>query len=122
MRVPAIILATALFAGTAHASDVAGAGFGIVTCAGFSAAAQLGGQTEDTFFGWAEGYMTGWNTDRLTTGKDYRNLGSLNVKAQESFIRAYCSKYPDDVYMMAIMALMDAMQTMPPVTVSEGSR
>jgi hypothetical protein len=122
MRVSAIVAACLVMSAAAHAGDIAGAGYGIISCARFSDAASLGSEVEDGFFAWAQGYMTGENTHRLGLGHPYRNLGSLTTEAQESFIKVYCAKHPEDRYMIAVMALMDAMPMSPAVKVSEGSR
>ena len=67
------------------------AGAGMVPCAEFAQAYQQKPQsTEDYFFAWAQGYMTGLNGSAFTR----KNLRAWRLEQQKQHIRAFCDKRP----------------------------
>lgn len=68
------------------------AGAGWVPCAEFAQKYQQNPQsTEDIFFTWAQGYMTGLNNSSIFNRK---NLRGWRLEQQKQHIRFFCDKHP----------------------------
>jgi hypothetical protein len=67
--------------------------------------------TEQAFYSWALGFMSGWNVANSVAKEPMHNLSSTPTPAQESYLRTYCDQHPLQSYMQGVMALFG---TLPP--------
>jgi hypothetical protein len=91
MRLLLAVVFTILGSGQCFAQEekatIVGAGW--VTCAEFAKAYQQNPQsTEDEFFGWAQGYLSGLNDSVFVR----KNLRGWRLEQQKQHIRAFCDK------------------------------
>lgn len=98
-----------LLAVCAQPSDAAeahwfGAGDGMVTCGHFAEQYRISPSVvEDSFYAWAEGFMTALNVAALN-GKS-APLNEVPILQQKSTIREYCDAHPLATYMEAVISL-----------------
>ena len=60
------------------------------------------------FFSWAQGFMSGLNTDLLKRGET--DLNGLPLDAQKQFVSSYCKEHPRAPYFEAVFKLFDKMR------------
>jgi hypothetical protein len=91
-------------------------GLGIRSCAEFAKFyAQSPSNTEDAFFSWAQGFISGLNlSSEAATNTARRIEGS--IPSQRTFVRDYCDSHPLQPYYMAALALY---KTFAPVRISK---
>lgn len=83
------IAATSCFA-EEEVGTVAGAGW--VSCGEFAQRyKQAPQETEDYFFAWAQGYLSGVNQASILVKK---NVRGLRLEQQKQHIRSYCDQHP----------------------------
>ncbi|HEV3114345.1 MAG TPA: hypothetical protein VGY99_27990 [Candidatus Binataceae bacterium] len=106
----ALVLALLSFPTLSLAAEKAAwIGTGTVSCADFGAAYRENPKTnENLFFSWAQGFMSGLNTDLL----DHRetNLNELSMGTQKQLVRSYCSDHPHAAYFQAVFNLYNRMR------------
>ena len=83
-------------------------GAGTMSCADVAAALQQHPEDENLFFSWAQGFMSGLNTDLLKHGET--DLNGLPLDAQKQFIRSYCSDHSRAPYFEAVFKLFEKMR------------
>src|SRR6516162_596709 len=104
-----------LTAGVANAQRHQSSGVGARSCAQFAEDyRQSPGVTEQVYFSWAQGFMSGMNfalssDDKLT----YRDLNSSPAETQKAFIRKYCNDLPLGYFADAVLNLFNSL---PPAT------
>jgi hypothetical protein len=86
-----VLAASAANAEEKHASNV---GAGTFTCAKFGEWYKENTQTENWFFDWAQGYMSGLNVASMLTGGMYHDLAALSTEQQRTYLRQYCDQHP----------------------------
>jgi hypothetical protein len=92
----------------ANAKDMALQGAGATTCAVFANLYKLDSErTENLYFTWTQGYLSGWSAAQMDAKKPYVNLAKLDVKAQEALLRRYCDQHPLGNYLDAVFNLID---------------
>jgi len=97
-----------LFLGSAQAQTghSAAMGIGVSTCAQFADLYRLDSSSaEDYYFSWAQGFLSGWNAAQLAAKEPTWDLASLDIKAQEAYLRSYCDQHPLGNFLDAIMNL-----------------
>lgn len=83
-------LASTLCLAQEEVGTIAGAGW--VPCAEFAQRYQQSPQvTEEYFYAWAQGYMSGVNQASLFGRK---NVRGLRIEQQKQHIRSYCDEHP----------------------------
>jgi hypothetical protein len=106
------VLAFALIALAAHSSiaaqKAAWSGAGTMSCREIADALQQHPEDENLFFSWAQGFMSGLNTDLLKRGET--DLNSLPLEAQKQFVRSFCKDHPRAPYFEAVFKLFDKMR------------
>jgi len=75
--------------------------------------------TEDSYFSWAEGFMSGRNyalVDLAVQGNKQliRDLGSIGPDTQKLLIRQYCNENPSMLYVAAVLKLFNSLKEMEP--------
>jgi hypothetical protein len=90
------------------AEKAAWSGSGTMACAEVTGALQQHPEDENLFFSWAQGFMSGLNTDLLKHGET--DLNSLPLDAQKQFVRSYCKEHPRAPYFEAVFKLFDKMR------------
>jgi hypothetical protein len=62
---------------------------------------------DEVFVSWAQGFMSGANSQRLMHNEDAINVGSEQYPAgdQTRFLHSYCEQHPDAVFTTAAIAL-----------------
>jgi hypothetical protein len=117
MRSAIVILSVAvLTASPVKASDnFAAMGFGTGTCKQFAEMLRITPERGETyFFGWVQGYLSGWNTAQIDAGKPILNLSSVSIEDQKAHLRRYCEEHPDDDYFRGVVQLMRKFSTYDP--------
>ncbi len=97
-----------------------GYGLGLQTCGEF-AKSYVGNPTvvEDTYFTWAEGFMSGLNFVTAVykmPGREFSS-GDISMQSYQSYIRAFCNQHPMAQYLEAVFALYSSL----PLTQSNSS-
>lgn len=116
-RVVGIVLYSAtMIAGVqqALAEEFALRGLGTTSCAEF---AQLYREqpdlTEQQFYDWATGFMSGWNLALLSTGQAMRDLDSVPPATQEVMLRTFCDQHPLLFYYEGVELILSSFPPMP---------
>lgn len=67
--------------------------------------------TDQIYFSWAQGFMTGWNVGGLGQGQSsyFRNLAAIPIDQQHRKIREYCNQHPSADFDKAVMDLYMAL-------------
>ena len=113
MKLTHIVLAALLIQSTIAIADPIGvAGAGAHSCAEIAQFfRQNPDQTSAMMFSWAQGYMSGLNVAGGASGREVRDLASMNGKDEEWVIRNYCDQYPMSDLATAVMALYKTLPT-----------
>ena len=90
------------------AETAAWSGSGTMPCAEVTETIQQHPEDENLFFSWAQGFMSGLNTDLLKHGET--NLNGLPLDAQKQFVRSYCKEHPHAPYFGAVFKLFDQLR------------
>jgi hypothetical protein len=91
------------------AAEKAGwSGSGTIACAEVTDAIQQHPEDENLLFSWAQGFMSGLNTDLLEHGET--DLNGLPLEAQKQFVKSYCKERPRSPYFEAVFKLFDKMR------------
>lgn len=88
--VSAAWIATLMFmsVGCCATESVAVMGIGVGTCADFGGLYKLDpARAETMYFGWAQGFLSGWNIGRLADDQPFYNLKSIDADHQQWLIR-----------------------------------
>jgi hypothetical protein len=109
-----LLAASMLCMGTAaHAEPSFYRGAGLLLCARFNqqlnATKVKATATENYYFAWAQGYMSGLNETLEATIGRYRDLNSVSTDYQKQSLRTFCAKNPASMYREGIGALLNAM-------------
>src|ERR1700722_6199839 len=109
VRIYAFAIALTFFSAQVFAAEKAAwSGSGTMSCAEGTGALQQHPEDENLFFSWAQGFMSGLNTDSLKHGET--DLNSLPLDAQKQFVRSYCKEHPRAAYFEAVFKLFDKMR------------
>ena len=100
-------LVLVMFAGTAHAGQEVLKGAGVRTCGQFATEYRENPTlTEQLYFTWAQGFMTGLNVSTLLSGKgQWRDINARTVEDEEAYLRDYCDRHPLEEYEMGVLDL-----------------
>ena len=107
-RILLILVGTIFSSPAAAADNPLTAGLGWTTCGQFLQKPQM----EDSYFEWAQGFMSGRNSMFGITNTIPKNLIGLPLKEQKAIIRSYCVKHPADMYDGAVPGLYAALPKM----------
>jgi hypothetical protein len=109
VRIYAFAIALTLFPAQVIADGKAAwSGSGTMACAEVAGAIQQHPEDENLFFSWAQGFMSGLNTDLLKHGET--DLNGLPLDAQKQFVRSYCKEHSRAPYFEAVFKLFDKMR------------
>jgi hypothetical protein len=111
MKTLALALTLSLLSVSAQsiAAEKAGwSGSGTIACAEVTDAIQQHPEDENLLFSWAQGFMSGLNTDLLEHGET--DLNGLPLEAQKQFVKSYCKERPRSPYFEAVFKLFDKMR------------
>jgi hypothetical protein len=109
-----LLAASMLCMGTAaHAEPSFYRGAGVLLCARFNqqlnATKVKATATENYYFAWAQGYMSGLNETLEARMGRYRDLNSVSTDNQKQSLRTFCAKNPASMYREGIGALLNTM-------------
>jgi hypothetical protein len=91
------------------AAEKAGwSGAGTMACGEVAGALQAHPEDENLFFSWAQGFMSGLNTELLKHGET--DLNGIPLDAQKEFLLTYCKAHPRAAYFEAVFKLFDKMR------------
>ena len=62
-------------------------------------------ETDNSFFSWAQGFMTGMNTVRIGEKQSFVDLGIMDQDAQIKWLHTYCDAHPLAIFMKAVVSL-----------------
>jgi hypothetical protein len=89
-----------------QAAEIAAQGAGILTCRQFANMYRGHPElTENVFFTWAQGFMTGVNYAKIAAHGKSANLGAMTTAKQKRYIRSYCDAHPSEFFLKAITNL-----------------
>jgi hypothetical protein len=88
-------------------------GIGAASCAQFTGDYAKNHAIEAQYFAWAQGYMSGLNTELVMGNKPIRDLSAIAPDHQQLLIRTYCSAHPLDKYMEAVATMYGGLPTTP---------
>ncbi len=109
MKRLAVALAALCIWSQAWAAEKAGwQGAGTMLCSEFEQAISKHSEDENLFFSWAQGFMSGLNTDLLPHGGT--DLNELPMQMQKQAIRSYCNDHPRASYFEAVFKLYNRMR------------
>jgi len=109
VRIHAFAIALTFLPAHVLAAETAGwSGAGTMSCGEVMGALQQRPEDENLFFSWAQGFMSGLNTELLKRGET--DLNGLPLDAQKQFIRSYCKEHPRAPYFGAVFKLFDQMR------------
>jgi hypothetical protein len=103
-----------------NAAESGGGGYGIGmhTCGEFAKAYVAHPDvTEDLYFTWAQGFMTGLNfmaTVVKLPAREIRGENMDSMKSYHSYIRTYCDSHPLAGYLEAVSSLWRSLPSIPP--------
>jgi hypothetical protein len=89
-------------------------GVGALSCAQFAEDYRKDTTTEQTYFTWAQGYMSGLNAGTENANKVSVDLHSKTLVDQKIAIREYCAAHPLAQYALSVTATWAAMPGNPP--------
>jgi hypothetical protein len=118
MKTLAVLTAGIIAAGSANAADdtAVAMGFGVQTCAQFAQDYQRETYVENSYFNWAQGYMSGLNTAFALAHASTRDLNAVRTDDEKARIRGYCSDHPLDEVEVAVADLYFSLPLVAPVT------
>jgi hypothetical protein len=103
-----IVIGCCLCASQASATeDKALRGPGVRTCGEFAFDYRVNLNTENTYFDWAEGFMSGMNRTDVMNDHTAKNIMALSTADQKQVIRNYCNEHPLAPYWEAVIDLYD---------------
>jgi hypothetical protein len=105
--------ASLLCAVTAHAEPFSTMGIGMVTCAQFVEMYRADPATEDQFFAWTQGFMSGINDALEDTVGKYHDLKSIPIAQQKQILRAFCFSNVAANYRDGINVLLNRLTIVP---------
>ena len=100
----AVVVIALFTSGSSHAQEETGtiSGAGWVSCAEFAESYRASPKsTEDYFYAWAQGYISGVNAASLVR----KNVRGWRLDQQKQHIRAYCAENPLANYVAAVQDL-----------------
>src|SRR5215472_7972217 len=100
------LIASLLYAGIAYAEPFSTMGVGAQTCAQFVAYYRADAASEQRFFDWAQGLMSGINDALEDTVGKYRDLNSMPIAQQKEILKAFCISHPTAKYRDGINGLL----------------
>ncbi|MGH6817307.1 MAG: hypothetical protein ACREC1_00870 [Methylovirgula sp.] len=78
-------------------------GAGMQSCAQFARLYAANPEiTEDLFFSWAQGFISGLNIEALIQNRPFRKLDAVDVASQKIEVRSYCDSHPLVQYGQAV--------------------
>jgi hypothetical protein len=80
-------------------------GLGMTSCDQFTKSIQSSPTMEDTYFEWAQGYMTGMNSMLGFTKAPPKDLTAMTFSTQKNVIRDFCKSHPRMEYEAAVPAV-----------------
>lgn len=100
------IFAILLVAIVPSLASAGGYGLGMKSCGQFTKSYADNPQiTEDLYFTWAEGFMSGLNMANEANNLPYRALNGVEMDRQKLQIRSFCDVHPLAQYAAAIVAV-----------------
>lgn len=101
-------LATALLVAQISTADAGTAvtGPGTATCAEYANLYKRSPKSTDSvFLSWAQGFLSGMNSEAILAHRPTADLGSLSLDEQGEQIRLYCDEHPLGDYVQAVLTL-----------------
>ena len=80
-------------------------GLGTTSCDQFTKSVLSSPRMEDSYFEWAQGYMTGMNSMFGFSKTLPKDLTAMKFSVQKNVIRNYCKSHPLDLYEGAVPAV-----------------
>jgi hypothetical protein len=112
MRTIAVAILVVIVTGEASAQQPQAAwmGAGTSTCAEYAQAYRRDPDDADnTYFNWAQGFMSGLNEEQRTLKKPAHNLKALPISEQLDYLRLFCDQKPLLPYAAAVLNLFRAL-------------
>jgi hypothetical protein len=89
-------------------------GIGSSTCAQYLNLYRLDPNgTEQAYFDWAQGFLSGWNLGRMDAKKPVIDLASISIVSQQEYLRSYCDKHPLSDFASGVLTLITRLKVSP---------
>jgi hypothetical protein len=98
----AFLLASVLPAVAAPAPAPLIVGHGANSCTDFSEGRLMALQVENSYYDWAQGYMSALNTMLSIEKSPTHSLARITDDNQKKALQAYCTAHPADAFMIAV--------------------
>jgi hypothetical protein len=103
------------FSASASAAEYDIMGIGTQTCGQYADVYRMSPTVADnSYFSWAQGYMSGINLGFIANGGKSKNLNSISPEEQRHTLRQYCDEHPLAQYNKAVLDLLTRFQAMSP--------
>lgn len=103
--VTALYILTASTPALAAGNTPLATGLGMTSCDQFIKSVQSSPKMEDTYFEWAQGFMTGMNSTFGPAKTWPKDLTAMKFPAQKAIIRNFCKSNPREEYEAAVPAV-----------------
>lgn len=77
-------------------------GHGVNSCTDYSEGRLIALQVENSYYDWAQGYMSALNTMAAAQKTPTRNITRVTDDNQKKALAAYCSAHPTDTFVVAV--------------------
>jgi hypothetical protein len=105
----ALMVAVCVTPSPSNAAESGGYGVGMQTCGEFAKAyVAHPGVTEDLYFTWAQGFLTGLNFMATVVKQPAREIkggDARSVKSYQSYVRSFCETHPLSGYYEGVAQL-----------------
>lgn len=112
-RFSAILMMMAAASPVVAADGSSLTGVGAATCTDFYQGYMAIPQVEDSYFAWAEGFMSGLNSMMSADKQPTRDLSAMTMDAEKAYLRDYCSSHSADTYPSAVAKLFFSLKQVP---------
>jgi hypothetical protein len=106
VRVGVVIAVTMSIGFSTAGAEYSIMGPGVKSCADFISDYRADPATaEDSYFLWAQGFMSGFNGAHLSIDGTSYDLSSISLSEQKRMLRDYCDSNPQSIYAKAVVDL-----------------
>jgi len=108
----AFLLASALPAAAAGPLPIV-LGHGANTCTDYTEGRLVAKQVENSYFDWAQGFMSAMNVMQAAAKTPTRNVMHLSDDNMKKALQTYCAGHPADLFVIAVTKTFQALPETP---------
>ena len=98
----AFLFASGLPAMAASVPAALAVGHGTNSCTDFNEGRVIALQVENSYYDWAQGYMSGLNAMLTAQKSTTHGLGRISDEKQKKALETYCTAHPGDSFLVAV--------------------